>query len=118
MNTAIPLKAWRTTIADSEFYLIGDSAIVTVGDLNGNDGVSTERYPYETTIVRNHIHEVGVTGKQTAALFSATSGRTTFANNVAYNGTVVCCERIDFARGCDSVLRMYLAMKTMIGSYV
>ena len=79
-------KAWRTVIKDSEFHLIGDSAIATVGDLKGNNGVSTDTYPLDTVIVGNHIHEVGVTGKQTAALFSATSGRTTFSKNVAYNG--------------------------------
>ena len=37
-------KAWRTVVKDSEFHLIGDSAIATVGDLKGNDGVSTDAY--------------------------------------------------------------------------
>jgi hypothetical protein len=37
-------------------------------------------------ITGNHFHEIGVTGKQTSALFSATSCRSTFRGNVAYNG--------------------------------
>ena len=47
---------------------------------------SSDKYPLQTTITGNHFHEIGVTGKQTSALFSATSCRTTFRGNVAYNG--------------------------------
>eukprot|EP01050_Picozoa_sp_SAG11_P004906 SAG11_NODE_326_length_10708_cov_6.937035_7_plen_94_part_00 len=62
--------------------------MATVGDLKENDGVSTDAYPLDTRIERCHMHEIGVTGKQTSALFSATSGRTVFKHNVAYNGPV------------------------------
>ena len=47
---------------------------------------SSDKYPLSTSITGNHFHEIGVTGKQTSALFSATSCRTTFRGNVAYNG--------------------------------
>lgn len=83
---ALTGHAWHTTISGSEFFKIGDSAIVTIGDFKLNDGVSSDQYPLETVIEGNHFHEIGVTGKQTAALFSATSCRTTFRKNVAYNG--------------------------------
>ena len=78
--------AWHTTITRSEFVKIGDSAIVSIGDFKLNDGVSSDEYPLGTQITKNHFHEIGVTGKQTSALFSATSCRTTFSGNVAYNG--------------------------------
>eukprot|EP01051_Picozoa_sp_SAG22_P015732 SAG22_NODE_2100_length_3015_cov_2.342250_4_plen_271_part_00 len=77
---------WDTEISGSEFFKIGDSAIVTVGDFKQNDAVSSDKYPLRTNIHNNHFHEIGVTGKQTAALFSATSCRTRFVDNVAYNG--------------------------------
>ena len=83
---ALTGHVWHTTISESEFLLIGDSAIVTIGALKQNDGVSSDRFPLETVIEGNHFHEIGVTGKQTSALFSATSCRTTFRRNVAYNG--------------------------------
>lgn len=83
---ALSGHAWDTTISGSEFYKIGDSAIITVGDFKLNDGVSSDKYPLRTDIHHNHFHEIGVTGKQTSALFSATSCRTRFHSNVAYNG--------------------------------
>jgi hypothetical protein len=48
----------------------GDSAIVSVGAFKLNDGVSSDDYPLGTMITGNHFHEIGVTGKQTSALFS------------------------------------------------
>ena len=83
---ALTGHAWHTTITESEFFKIGDSAIVSVGDFKLNDGVSSDAYPLGTMIIGNHFHEIGVTGKQTSALFSATSCRSTFRGNVAYNG--------------------------------
>jgi hypothetical protein len=79
--------AWRTRVTRSEFALVGDSAIATVGTLGaGNNGITRSDYPLDTKIVGNHFHEIGVTGKQSAAWFSAVSCRTTFSGNVAYNG--------------------------------
>ena len=83
---ALSGHAWHTTITQSEFFKIGDSAIVSVGDFKLNDGVSSDAYPLGTMITDSHFHEIGVTGKQTSALFSATSCRSTFSRNVAYNG--------------------------------
>ena len=79
---ALSGHAWHTTIEHTEFVKIGDSAIVTIGDFKLNDGVSSDAYPLNTVIRANHFHEIGVTGKQTSALFSATSCRTTFIDNV------------------------------------
>lgn len=52
--------AFATRITNNEFHLIGDSAIATVGDIKGNDGITTDAYPLDTVITGNHIHEVGV----------------------------------------------------------
>ena len=65
---------------------VGDSAIASVGALEENDGFSTDQYPLDTLIQSSHFHEIGVTGKQSSALFIATSCRTSFIGNVAYNG--------------------------------
>eukprot|EP01043_Picozoa_sp_COSAG02_P076910 COSAG02_NODE_16578_length_1073_cov_1.312115_1_plen_83_part_00 len=54
--------AWRTTVSDSEFLKIGDSAIVSVGDFKLNDGVSSDAYPLDTMITKNHFHEIGAAG--------------------------------------------------------
>ena len=53
----------RAAVSSNEFVLIGDSAIATVGRLPlGNDGRAMDTVPLDTSIVRNHFHEIGVTG--------------------------------------------------------
>ena len=53
----------RAAVSANEFVLIGDSAIATVGRLPlGNDGRAMDTVPLDTSIVRNHFHEIGVTG--------------------------------------------------------
>ena len=78
--------AKRTHIANTEFAWIGDSAIVTLGRITMADGFTVDSYPEDTLIEGNHFHEIGIHGKQTSALFSALSCKTTFAKNVLYNG--------------------------------
>eukprot|EP01060_Flectonema_neradi_P036536 TRINITY_DN7048_c0_g1_i1.p1 TRINITY_DN7048_c0_g1~~TRINITY_DN7048_c0_g1_i1.p1 ORF type:complete len:816 (+),score=150.06 TRINITY_DN7048_c0_g1_i1:63-2450(+) len=74
-------------ISKNEFNLIGDSAIIVIGRLNapGNDGNSGS-FPKNTKILSNHIHAIGIWGKQVSALFQAVACNTTFSGNVAYNG--------------------------------
>ena len=76
----------NTTIERNEFGIIGDNAIATVGRLKMADGFTVDTYPEDTLICNNHFHDIGIHGKQTSALFSALSCRTTFKSNVAYNG--------------------------------
>ena len=78
--------AKRTHIAKTEFAWIGDSAIVTMGRIPLADGFTVDTYPEDTLIEGNHFREIGIHGKQTSALFSALSCKTTFAKNVLYNG--------------------------------
>jgi len=75
-----------TRIARNEFSWIGDSAVLTVGRLELADGFTVDTFPEDTIIERNHFREIGIIGKQTSALFSALSCRTSFVFNVAYNG--------------------------------
>ena len=57
----------RTAVSSNEFVLVGDSAIATVGRLpSGNDGRAMDMVPLDTSIVRNHFHEIGVTGARRA----------------------------------------------------
>ena len=78
--------AKQTNIIRNEFSYIGDSAIATVGRIVMNDGYTVDTYPDKTIIDSNHIHDIGLIGKQTSALFSALTCRTTFINNILYNG--------------------------------
>ena len=76
----------RTHLSRNEFALIGDSAIVTLGKISMADGFTVDTYPEDTFIEHNHFREIGIHGKQTSALFSALSCKTTFKGNVLYNG--------------------------------
>ena len=86
----------RATIRANEMSMLGDSGIVVLGELpglgnNGSDAVwiaarMPPTYPRDTLITHNHIHGIGIWGKQSAALFHAVACRTTFTHNVAYNG--------------------------------
>eukprot|EP01062_Namystynia_karyoxenos_P069365 TRINITY_DN64878_c0_g1_i1.p1 TRINITY_DN64878_c0_g1~~TRINITY_DN64878_c0_g1_i1.p1 ORF type:complete len:877 (+),score=269.51 TRINITY_DN64878_c0_g1_i1:79-2631(+) len=81
----------RGSVTGNEMAFIGDSGVVLVGSLPGlgNDGSNASApltYPRDTVISGNHIHDIGLWGKQVSALFQAVSCRTTFSGNVVYNG--------------------------------
>lgn len=70
----------------------GDSGIVAVGTSDGFDGTGTT-YPANNDISNNHIHEIGVYGKQTSCYFQALGQNNRFANNLCYNGTALSHKR-------------------------
>jgi len=72
-------------VTDCEFVHSGDSAIILLGATNGIDG-SAPTYPNGNTIARNHMHEVGVYGKQTSCIGLQLAANTTMLDNVCYNG--------------------------------
>ena len=74
-----------TTITHSEFVLIGDSAIATLGTTDLIFGTAST-FPNRIHITNNHIHEVGVYGKQTSCYFQALAANVTLRNNLCYNG--------------------------------
>jgi hypothetical protein len=69
----------------NEFAFCGDSAIVSVGNSRAIDGTAPT-YPNRNLIQFNHIHHVGVYGKQTSCYFQALSANSSFVDNVCYAG--------------------------------
>merc|ERR1712139_561970 len=52
----------------------------------GGVDATAATYPNRNTVARNHIHEVGVYGKQTSCFFQAISANTSLEDNICYNG--------------------------------
>ena len=74
-----------STVSGCEFYACGDSAVALVGStdlINGTRG----SYPAYNTIERNHMHEIGVFGKQTSGYFKGIARANVVKENVIYNG--------------------------------
>lgn len=76
---------WRANLTANEAVYPGDSGFALVGSAVLADG-SAPTYPNQVTIDFNHIHEIGVYGKQTSAVFLAKSANVSVLNNVFYNG--------------------------------
>eukprot|EP00038_Savillea_parva_P031470 m.86905 g.86905 ORF g.86905 m.86905 type:complete len:585 (-) comp9682_c0_seq2:137-1891(-) len=74
-----------STVTDCEFVQVGDSAIVSVGSSVGIVGTEAT-YPARNSITYNHMHEIGVYGKQTSCYFQALGQGTQFKGNLCYNG--------------------------------
>ena len=75
----------RAQVTHNEFVKLGDSAVVSIGRSNGIDGTA-ETYPQDNVIANNHMHEIGIYGKQTSCYFQALGKNTTLKDNVCYNG--------------------------------
>lgn len=75
----------NSSVTGCEFYACGDSAVAAVGStdlMNGTSGT----YPEYNLIERNHMHDVGVFGKQTSGYIKAITHADTIRQNVIYNG--------------------------------
>ncbi len=59
--------------------------MVAVGKHELIDGTAGE-FPHRNTIARNHIHEIGLIGKQVAGYFQSIAGSNIIKQNVIYNG--------------------------------
>jgi hypothetical protein len=75
----------RAQVTHNEFVKLGDSAVVSIGRSNGIDGTA-ETYPQDNVVANNHMHEIGIYGKQTSCYFQALGKNTTLKDNVCYNG--------------------------------
>ena len=73
-----------SVIADNEFVQIGESGIAFLGSAVLADA-SAPTYPVDNLITGNHIHEIGLLGKQTACFISSLSANSTVQGNVCYN---------------------------------
>ena len=74
-----------SSVTDTLFERVGDSAVVLLGVAQMDVGVAPT-YPNRNVISRNHVHNYGVYGKQTSAFFQALSANSTVANNVFHGG--------------------------------
>ena len=72
-------------ITDNEFARIGDSAVVAYGRADGND-LTGGSFPQDNLIEQNHIHNIGIVGKQVAGYFQSIAGHNTIRKNVVYGG--------------------------------
>ena len=75
----------NSSITDNEVVRPGDSAIIFLGSTNGVDG-SAPTYPNRNLVQRNHLHEIGIYGKQTSCLGHQLSANSSILDNVCYNG--------------------------------
>ena len=75
----------NVTVTKSEFYSAGESAIVSAGDTELEDG-SAMTVPRGTVIQDSFFHEIGIWGKQTSFYFQAVSCEATLRRNIAFNG--------------------------------
>jgi len=75
----------NTTVVNSEFNWIGDSAMVSWGYTNYIDGTDGNQ-PRYTNILNNIVHELGHFEKQASHWFQAKSCLTLIKNNIFFNG--------------------------------
>merc|ERR1712066_70220 len=71
----------NSAITGNEFVYIGDSAIATLGSTN-TIFATEPTFPNHITIANNHIHEIGVFGKQTSCYFQALAANVTVRDNL------------------------------------
>ena len=75
----------NSSVAWNEFRWTGDSAIASVGRTAMIDGMRAT-FPAGNVISNNHIHDIGVYGKQISCYFQSLSCGNTLLDNVCYNG--------------------------------
>ena len=73
-----------TSIMDSEFSWVGDTAIALWGESEEWDARGGN-YPNSTLISGNVFRELGIHEKQSSAVFIAKAARTTIRRNVMFN---------------------------------
>jgi len=74
-----------SSIIHNEFVYPGDSAVAALGSTQTIDGTQNTQ-PINNVISNNHMHEIGVFGKQTSCFIQSLAYKTTLKDNVCYNG--------------------------------
>jgi hypothetical protein len=74
----------NATVSSSRFRFVGDSAIMSLGKVQGIDGTAQE-VPWGTRVVGNIMSEIGIFVKQSGAYYHALSGQATVEGNVMFN---------------------------------
>jgi len=85
-GNAIFIHGWNrgTVIRGNDFRYVGDSAIVSLGTVQGIDG-SAQEAPFNTIVESNVASEIGLYTKQSGFYYHALSGNATIAGNVFFN---------------------------------
>ena len=85
-GNAIVLNGFNrgATIDASEFTLLGESAVVSWGRVDGADA-SAGMQPRGTVLSRSLCHEIGLYEKQASCYFATLSGQATVADNIFFN---------------------------------
>jgi hypothetical protein len=85
-GNAIVLNGFnRDVLIDSnEFYMIGESAVVSWGRVNGADARNGTQ-PFGTIMTRNLCHEIGIYEKQVSCYFATLTGNATIMDNIFFN---------------------------------
>ena len=76
--------ARETTVVDSSFEYVGDSAVVLWGETDEWDGRAGNQ-PRGTKLERCYAHDVGLYEKQSSPLFQAKACQTTVKDSIFYN---------------------------------
>ena len=63
---------------------IGDSAVAVVGSLVRSSGLGGRNFPLRVSIARNHIHDIGVYGKQVSGVYISVAGFVNVSDNTIH----------------------------------
>ena len=85
-GNAVVLNGWNrgATIDASEFELLGESAVVSWGRVDGADATAGMQ-PLGTRLTRSLCHDIGLFEKQASCYFATLTGQATIADNIFYN---------------------------------
>lgn len=72
------------TIRGCSFRDIGDSGVLLVGELETTTGTQ-KHFPYECRVENNHFYNLGLFGKQTAAVYVSRAKRITVGHNLIHD---------------------------------
>jgi hypothetical protein len=74
----------NASVTNSRFRFVGDSAVMSLGKVQGIDGTVRE-VPWGTVIAGNVMSEIGIYTKQSGAYYHALSGQASVVDNVMFN---------------------------------
>ena len=63
---------------------IGDSAVAVVGSLVRSSGLGGRNFPLRVSVARNHIHDIGVYGKQVSGVYISVAGFVNVSDNTIH----------------------------------
>ncbi len=74
----------NASVTNSRFRFVGDSAVMSLGKVQGIDGTARE-VPWGTVVAGNIMSEIGIYTKQSGAYYHALSGQASVVDNVMFN---------------------------------